>query len=174
MHTIRTTPPAGVATLSRRLLVVMGALLVGARFAPHVAADRVPANGRSIADRVQDQSERCFVFEGDFSSRKTAFGSVITTCSGGKKPEICVNTAQSTTCHPPLTRPPDNIPPPPTTGDNTTRVSARRRHSSAAQHGRGKHRAHRQVSGQVAVDRDDDGPADPVGTDTDSDSGVGG
>ena len=85
MDRIRTTPPAGRTTLSRRLLVVMGALLVGARLAPPVAADRVPANGRSIADRVRDQEESCLLVEGDFSSRKTAFGSVITTCSGGKK-----------------------------------------------------------------------------------------
>ena len=77
-------PHAGRTTLSRRLLVVMGALLVGARLAPPVAADRVPANGRSIADRVRDQEESCLLGEGDFSSRKTAFGSVITTCSGGK------------------------------------------------------------------------------------------
>jgi hypothetical protein len=170
MDIIRATPPTGVAPLSRRLLVVMGALLFGARLAPQVAA--TPANGVSIADRVQAQKDSCLTGEGDFSSRKTAFGSVITTCTGGTLPQTCVNTVQSTTCHKPLTRPPANIPPPPTTGDNTTRASARR-HSSAAQHGRGKHRAHRHASVRAAVDRDDDGRTDPVGTDTGSDGGAG-
>jgi hypothetical protein len=171
MDIIRATPPTVVALRSRRLLVVMGTLLFAARLAPQVAA--TPANGVSIADRVQAQKDSCLTGEGDFSSRKTAFGNVITTCMGGTLPQTCVNTAQRTTCHKPLTRPPANIPPPPTTGDNTTRASARRRHSSAAQHGPGKHWAHRQASVRAAVDRDDDGRTDPVGTDTGSDGGAG-
>src|SRR4051794_15486705 len=144
MHPICTTPPAGTATLSRRLLVGVGALFFGgALLTPHVAADRVPAHGASIADRVENQKELCQLEEGDFSESKTAFGSVITKCTGGNRGDrTCVNTAQSTDCHKPLTRPPGNIPPPPTTGDNTTRVSAGRTPRPHRHHGTGQHRAH--------------------------------
>jgi hypothetical protein len=100
----------------RRVLALLAAILTSGALAPRVAAERTPAHGASIASRVQTQKESCMVDEGSFSERKTAFGSVITTCKGGKYPQTCVNTLQSTDCHKPFTGAPEDVAPPPSGG----------------------------------------------------------
>jgi hypothetical protein len=92
-------------------------MMAGAMLAQHVDAKKMPANGASIATRVQAQSDLCEVGGGTFESKKTAFGSTITTCTGGDGGAgTCVNTTQSTDCHPPLTRGDEDVYTPPTGG----------------------------------------------------------
>jgi hypothetical protein len=109
-------PHAVVRGFSRWMLIMAVALMAGAMLAQHVEAKRMPANGVSIAKRVGYQKSLCDVDGGTFESKETAFGSTITTCTGGEGAGTCVNTEQSTDCHPPLTRGDEDVYNPPTDG----------------------------------------------------------
>lgn len=109
--------PRQVAEMAARCFMVLAvALMAGAMLAQHVEAKKVPANGVSIAKRVQAQKDFCDVDGGTFEATETAFGSTITTCTGAEGAGTCVNTVQSTNCHPPLTRPTEDVSTPPTGG----------------------------------------------------------
>jgi hypothetical protein len=101
----------------RRVLTLLAATLASGVLAPRVDAKRRPANGASIASRVQGQKELCDIGGGTFDESKTAFGSTITTCTGGDGGAgTCVNTEKSTECYRGLTRPPENVNIPPIGG----------------------------------------------------------
>jgi hypothetical protein len=65
---------------------------------------------------LQAQKDFCEVEGGTFESKETAFGSTITSCTGAEGAGTCVNTEQSTNCHPPLTRGDEDVYTPPTGG----------------------------------------------------------
>jgi hypothetical protein len=117
METANYAPHGMAPGFSRMLLVLAIAMMAGAMLAQHVDAKRMPANGASIASRVQAQKDLCDIGGGTFESSKTAFGSTITTCTGGDGGAgTCVNTTQSTNCHPPLTQSTEDVVIPPTGG----------------------------------------------------------
>jgi hypothetical protein len=106
-----------VLNISRFALVLAMALMLGSLLAQSVDAKRIPANGVSIAERVQNQRDICELGGGTLEATNTAFGSTITKCKGGKEDGYtCVNTAPSTDCHKGLVRPEQDPFTPPTGG----------------------------------------------------------
>ncbi len=92
--------------VARFVAVFAVAFLLASALIDGVEAKRIPANGVSIASRVQNQKDSCAIEGGSFTSKDTAFGSTITTCTGGSGGTYtCVNTVQSTDCHKGLVRP---------------------------------------------------------------------
>jgi hypothetical protein len=106
MNTPQSSLTSGSAIFSRLILSLVLALVLGSMLVSPV--DAVPTKN-SIADRVNAQRNTCTLLEGgSFESKTTAFGSVITTCTGGNGGNWkCVNTKKSTTCTP-LTQPPSS------------------------------------------------------------------
>lgn len=116
MGETKSTANVNLVAISRVALVLVMALLLGSLLAQSVDAKKMPANGASIAKRVGAQRDLCEVGGGSFESKETAFGSTITTCTGGDGGAgTCVNTKQSTNCHR-LARPTENVQTPPTGG----------------------------------------------------------
>lgn len=117
MERVEQTPRRVAEMIARGFMVLAVVAMAGAFLAQSVDAKRIPANGVSIASRVQAQKDLCGIGGGTFESKDTAFGSTITTCTGGDGGAgTCVNTAQSTNCHPPLTRGDEDVYTPPTGG----------------------------------------------------------
>lgn len=93
------------------ILALVAVLLVGQD------ARAKPARGVSVSDRVQAQSDLCFVSGGTFESRDYygsytnghQFQKNVTTCTGGKHPQTCTNTKGDTTCTSKLVRPLDGL-----------------------------------------------------------------
>src|SRR4051812_34480688 len=96
----------GMRIVKRTMFALVMGLLVAGLLSGQVEAKRIPANGVSIASRVQAQKDICTSGGGSFESSTTAFGSTITKCTGGDDDGYtCVNTVQSTNCHGGLVRP---------------------------------------------------------------------
>ncbi len=112
--TLRSTIPI----IARFAVMLTLALLFGSLLAPVADAEKIPANGLSIARRVQLQKDMCISDGGTFTKKKTPFGATITNCIGGTGSGKCVNTKKHTDCSIPFTPiPVDPNAPAPTTGN---------------------------------------------------------
>lgn len=117
MEPIKQAPQRVAEIVTRFFLVMAITAMAGAFLAQSVDAKRIPANGVSIASRVQAQRDNCELGGGALEETSTAFGSTITKCKGGKEDGYtCVNTAQSTDCHKGLVRPEQDVNSGPTDG----------------------------------------------------------
>jgi hypothetical protein len=117
MKPIEQAPRQVAEMVSRFFMVLAVTAMAGAFLAQNVDAKRIPANGVSIAERVQNQRDNCELGGGTLEETNTAFGSTITKCKGGKEDGYtCVNTAQSTNCHKGLVRPDQDVNSGPTDG----------------------------------------------------------
>lgn len=117
MQGANSTSKSPVPIISRFAFVLAMALLFGSLLAPVVEAEKIPANGLSIARRVQLQKDMCLSDGGTFTKKKTPFGATITNCIGGTGTGKCVNTKKHTDCSIPFTPiPVDPNAPAPTSG----------------------------------------------------------
>jgi hypothetical protein len=94
--------------LARLVIAVALTLVLGSMLAPESGAIK-KHGGRattSIAERVESQGDLCFASGGTFTSGTNEFGTNVTTCSGGRNEQKCVNTKKNTYCEPLYTPPP--------------------------------------------------------------------
>jgi hypothetical protein len=110
---VKTTLPTittRAVALSRLLSALLVALVLGTMLISDAdAAKNTGKKPKSIAERVKIQEDNCGAMGGTFTSRKTAFGSTITTCDAHGEETTCVNTKKSTKCHT-MTAPPESGP----------------------------------------------------------------
>jgi hypothetical protein len=96
-------------------MAVAVTLVIGSMLAPDAGA--IKAHGgrahTSIGERIESQGDLCMVSGGTFTSGANQFGVNVTTCTGGRNEQKCVNTKKNTYCEPLY------VPPPPS-GDGVT------------------------------------------------------
>jgi len=101
------TTAAHTLTISRLVLLVVMALLVGTMLAQGADAKTRTPKLPSVERRVQGQRDLCGIAgKGKMSTTTTPFGATITDCKGGTEDGThCVNTKNSTNCTKPRTQP---------------------------------------------------------------------
>ena len=101
MREAQATIGSGRVTISRRLLVMAGTLLLGTTLVPSVEATKKGKNTiESVNRRVQSQRDICETIGGGILTQEKVGKDTVTQCTGGRSHgRRCVHSKNKTECH---------------------------------------------------------------------------